>query len=35
MNLEEELMRQLGGELIIEERIAEGAARCRFTVRNA
>jgi hypothetical protein len=35
MNLEEELVRQLGGELVIEERIAEGASRCRFTVKSS
>ena len=34
MNLEEELMRQVGGELVIEQRIAEGAPMCRFTVRG-
>ncbi|MHB8875703.1 MAG: hypothetical protein ACYC8T_18615 [Myxococcaceae bacterium] len=34
MRLEEGLVRELGGELIIEERIAEGAERCRFRVRN-
>jgi hypothetical protein len=35
MNLEEELMKELGGRLVIEERIAEGAPRCRFTVKTA
>jgi len=34
MNLEEEIVRSMGGELIIEARIAEGAPRCRFTVRG-
>lgn len=35
MNLEEEAIAQLGGELIIEERIAEGASQCRFRVKNS
>lgn len=35
MNLEEEAIAQLGGELIIEERIAEGAERCKFRVLNS
>jgi hypothetical protein len=32
MNLEQQLVRELGGELRIETRIAEGASVCRFTV---
>lgn len=35
MNLEEEAIAQLGGELYIEERIAEGAERCKFRVTNS
>lgn len=34
MNLEQEMIDQLGGELIIEESIAEGANKCRFRIRN-
>lgn len=34
MNLEEEMIDQLGGELVIEESIAEGASKCRFRIRN-
>ncbi len=33
MNLEEELVRELGGSLEIEKRIADGDGHCRFTVR--
>lgn len=35
MSLEEEIVGTIGGELVIESRIAEGAPTCRFTVRNA
>jgi len=34
MKLEESIVHELGGELLIEARIAEGAERCRFRVRS-
>jgi hypothetical protein len=34
MRLEESLVAALGGELVIEERIADGAPGCRFVVRG-
>jgi len=34
MNFEEEAIRRLGGELVIEERITEGASKCRLKLKN-
>lgn len=34
MSFEEKLVRSLGGQLTILERIPEGAARCRFLVQG-